>query len=113
MTVSEWESNINYSIGTIVMFENQFFKCLQNHISNQLYNPKLCQHILWTNNSYALKSDIPIVTWRPDTYYFKDSVVEFYGTIYTCMVSHLSIQFHSPLFTIGSLWNYFEESLNH
>lgn len=109
MTVMEWAADTHYTIGTVVMYNDILFKCLQSHISTCIYTPTFYQHILWTNNTYAIQSDIPIIIWRPDIYYFKDSIVEFYGHIYKCQTSHLSVQFHSPMFTIGTLWNHFPD----
>lgn len=110
MTIQEWVPHVDYRLGTVVMFEDKLYKCLQSHISNDLYNPRLYQHVLWTNNEYSIKSNVNIVSWRPDTYYYKDSLIEFYGNVYKCILSHLSLQFHSPLFMVGILWSYFDEN---
>ena len=43
---SEWQPNVNYSIGALVAYEDNLYKCVQTHTSQETWRPTVAES-LW------------------------------------------------------------------
>ncbi|OCK72979.1 hypothetical protein K432DRAFT_387616 [Lepidopterella palustris CBS 459.81] len=96
----EWLPNTNYTVPTLVRYQGQLYKLLQNHTSSIPWRPTETP-ALW-----VIPTPCGITEWQPQTEYGIGSRVTYKLSNYVCIQAHSSQNAWNPPAT-PALWNQF------
>jgi hypothetical protein len=101
MTI-EWNSNTYYNVGTVVTYNNLYYRCLNAHKSQVDWTP-LAVASLWTQVPTPGSSTTAVTAWKSGMYYASGSMVTYNGNTYQCLNAHSSQVTWTPP-AVASLW---------
>lgn len=106
--VNGWQSGINYSPGTSVMYNGDLYLCTTTHPSAQYTAPGVN---LWalkktneTKNEHSNNNKHIIQAWKENIHYIVGQTISHDSKLYKCLVPHTSISSWFPGHENKSLW---------
>lgn len=75
-----WQSNMRYDTDNIVLYDNEFYRCIEAHDSKSTFEPTKWKKI----------PRMVIPDWKADESYILNQVVFYDGKMYKCIVAHTS-----------------------
>ncbi len=94
--IPEWKTGEEYKTKAVRKYQNQFYRCLQNHTSQQNYNPSKASS-LWVRIEEDEASDEEVINWFEPTsehYYTLGQLMRYTdGKIYKSL---LAVNIYSP-----------------
>ena len=101
--VLNWVAGMNYQIGDNVLFNDNQYKCIQNHTSQMDWTPNITP-ALW-NLVPTAKDSYGFYYWASQVSYKAGDQVDYNGAIYQCSIAHTSQTGWEPVYT-PTLWQY-------
>ena len=75
-----WSANIRYKSGELVLYDNEFYRCIETHESTSTFDATKWRKI----------PDIVIPNWKASEVYKVNQIVFFDGKLYRCYTAHTS-----------------------
>ena len=81
--ISDWASNTPYTVGDLVIHNNNLYQCDTSHISTTTFDSTKFDVI-------GGSSDHLLINWKPSTEYKVNEIVYYNGSLFRCNTAHTS-----------------------
>ena len=78
--ITYWATNTNYDVGNIVLYNDEFYKCIVTNNSGSSFD----------SSNWKKIPDIVLANWQANTAYKLNQVVVHDGKVYRCITAHTS-----------------------
>jgi len=96
--IPAWNVGVNYTIGTVISYKNNNYKCIQAHLSQSDWQPSNVP-ALWQKQVTIDSNN----TWQTAVSYTVGTLVTYNGINYKCIQAHKSLQGWEPP-NVPALW---------